>query len=46
MVNSKNIVAIIVIVVVIAGGGAALYKFDNGRGDRTSSEISAKTASD
>jgi hypothetical protein len=47
-VSSKNIniIAVIVIIVVIVGGGAALYKLDNGRGDRTSSTISAKTASD
>jgi hypothetical protein len=45
-VSSKNIIAVNVITVVIVGGGAALHKLDNGRGDRTSSTISAKTASD
>jgi carbamate kinase len=45
-VSSKNIVAAIVIIVVIIGGGAALYKMDDGRGARTSSDITAKTASD
>jgi hypothetical protein len=44
--SSKNIIAAIVIVVVIVVGGAALYKLDDGRGSRTSSTISAKTASD
>ncbi len=44
--SSKNIIAAIVIIVVIAGGGAALYKLDDGRGHRTSSDVSAKTASD
>jgi hypothetical protein len=34
------------IVAVIVGGGAALYKFDDGRGDRTSSTIAARIASD
>jgi hypothetical protein len=42
----KNILAAIVIIVVIIGGGAALYKMDDGRGARTSSDITAKTASD
>jgi hypothetical protein len=46
MMSGKNIAAIIVIVVVLVGGGAAIYKLDNGRGDRTSHDISAKTASD
>jgi hypothetical protein len=45
-VSSKNIVAATVIVVVIIGGGAALYKMDDGRGARTSSDITAETASD
>ncbi len=46
MMSSKNIIAAVVIVVVIVVGGAALYELDDGRGDRTSSTISAKTASD
>jgi hypothetical protein len=45
-VNSKNIIAVIVIIVVAVGGGAALYKLDDGHGNRTSSSESAKTASD
>jgi hypothetical protein len=45
-VSSNNIIAAIVIIVVIVGGGAALYKLDNGHGNRTSADISAKTASD
>jgi hypothetical protein len=45
-VSRKNIVAAIVIIVVIIGGGAAIYKMDDGRGARTSSDITAKTASD
>ena len=44
--SSKNIIAAVVIVVVIVVGGAALYKLDDGLGNRTSSTISAKTASD
>jgi hypothetical protein len=44
--SGKNIVAAIVIIAVIVGGGLALYKVDDGRGDRTSQDISAKTASD
>jgi hypothetical protein len=45
-VNSQNIIAAIVIIVVIVGGGTALYKLDDGHGNRTSSTESAKTASD
>jgi hypothetical protein len=45
-VSNKNLVAAIVIFVVIIGGGAVLYKMDDGRGARTSSDITAKTASD
>jgi hypothetical protein len=43
---SKNIVAAIIIVVILIGGGAALYKLDTGQGDRTSSSVTAKAASD
>jgi hypothetical protein len=46
MMSGKNIVAAIVIIVVLVGGGLALYKVDDGRGDRTSHDISARTASD
>jgi uncharacterized protein YxeA len=42
----KNIIAVIVIIVVLIGGGLALYKVDNGRGARSSRDITAKTASD
>jgi hypothetical protein len=34
------------VIVVLIGGGITLYKMDNGQGDRTSPDISAKTASD
>jgi hypothetical protein len=44
--NSKNIIAAIVIMVVVIGGGAALYKLDDGHGNRTSSTMSDRTASD
>jgi hypothetical protein len=44
--SKANIIAVIVILVVLVGGGIALYKVDTGRGDRTSPDISAKTASD
>jgi hypothetical protein len=44
--SSKNIIAIFVIVAVMVGGGAALYKFDNGQGNRTPQTIANKTASD
>ena len=42
----KNIAAIIIIAIVLVGGGAALYKLDNGQGNRTSQDISTKSASD
>jgi len=45
-VSIKNLLAAIVIVAIIVGGGAALYKMDDGRGARSSSDIAAKTASD
>jgi hypothetical protein len=41
-VSIKNIVAAMVII----GGGAVLYKMDDGRGARTSGDITAKTTSD
>jgi hypothetical protein len=44
--SNKNIIAAIVIIVVVIGGGAALYKLDDGRGARTSSDVAAKSASD
>ena len=44
--SARDIVAVIIIVVVLVGGGAALYKLDTGQGDRTSSTISARSASD
>jgi hypothetical protein len=43
---SKNILAAVIVIVVLVGGGAALYHLDTGRGDRTSSTITGKTASD
>jgi hypothetical protein len=42
----KNIAAAIVIVAVVVGGGFAIYKLDDGRGARTSRDVSVKTASD
>ena len=44
--SKLNIVSIIVIVVVIIGGAAALYRFDDGQGSRTSPDIAAKVVSD
>jgi hypothetical protein len=44
--STKNIVAIVIIAVVLVGGGAAIYKLDNGLGDRTSQTVSARSASD
>jgi hypothetical protein len=44
--SKANIIAVIVIIVVLIGGGITLYKVDNGRGNRTSPDISARTASD
>ena len=44
--SGKNIFAILVIIVVLVGGGAALYKLDNGQGNRTSQNVADKTASD
>jgi hypothetical protein len=44
--NGKNIIAIVVIVVVLVGGGAALYRLDNGQGNRTSQTVANKAASD
>jgi len=44
--STKNIVAVIIIAVVLVGGGAAIYKLDNGQGNRTSQAVSARSASD
>ena len=44
--STMNIVAVIIIAVVLVGGGAALYKLDNGQGNRSSTSISARSASD
>ena len=44
--NGKNVFAILVILAVLIGGGAAIYKLDNGQGNRTSQNVADKTASD
>jgi hypothetical protein len=41
-----NLFAVIAIVVVLVGGAFAIHKFDNGQGNRTSSDVAARTASD
>ena len=42
----KNIAAIAIIAIVLIGGAIALHYVDTGRGNRTSNEVSSRTASD
>ena len=44
--STKNIIAVIIIAVVLVGGGAAIYKLDDGQGNRSSNAVSARSASD
>jgi hypothetical protein len=44
--STMIIVAVFIIAVVLVGGGAALYKLDNGQGNRSSTSVSARSASD
>ena len=44
--STKNVIALITIVIVLVGGGVAIYKLDNGQGNRSSTSISARSASD
>ncbi len=44
--TKANLFAVIATVIVLVGGALTLYRFDNGQGNRTSSDIAARTASD
>jgi hypothetical protein len=44
--TKSNIFAAIVVAIVLIGGASALYRLDDGRAARTSSDVSARTASD
>ena len=44
--NPRNVFAALAIIIVLAGGAVALHHFDTGQGNRTSSTIAAKSASD
>jgi hypothetical protein len=44
--TKANIIVVIAIAIVLIVGASALYRLDDGQGNRTNSTVSARTASD